>query len=237
MDISMVIVLVLTAMIYLVPVVAFVVFIIWLLRRQIKFGRVWSGWMLISVVFVLLTSASFLLAKYDVTTVNTPFSYIFNVEAQGVQLPNQENLEESGKPRARIEVAFDRKTKEVFGFGSLCIEFDKGNRYVPLTFDKEGNLTGSDEALQYKDEIQDALVTDGPKIIFTGHSVSYDEMEIIKETKLKTKSNTLHMEYFMYNLFRFHLITVFLIGYYLFALSRKRNKEKRNTDFTRILDL
>lgn len=224
-------------MVFLVPVVTFVVLVAWLLRRQIKAERPWAGWMIISLVFLFLTTASYLLAKYDVTTFESPMVYQFDVVVQEGDLNDQTIGGELGKKEASFEAAYERTTKELYGFGTLCIEFSHGNRYIPLEFDETGNLVGSPEAMPFAAEIQQVIQQVSPGITFTGQSVNYTEMEQIKDTRLKKKDNSFHGDFFLFSMLRFQTITIFLIGYYLFALKRMRDKGMRNTDSIRILDL
>ena len=224
MDISMVIIMIILVMVYIVPIVAFIILIMWMLNRVNQPGRVWVGWVILVSVFILITSASFFMAKYGGTTGTSPQPYSVDIEGEGIN-------------KANIDVALDIHNKKVYGFGSLRIEYDNGNRYIPLTFDEEGNLIGQEEALPYATEIQHALKHNGPSITLTGHSISYSEMEQITETKLTKKTDTLNKDIFVFNLLRFQFITVFLLGYYLVKLKKKRDKERRNTDVIKIQDL
>lgn len=221
---SMIMFEVLIAMIFVVPVVAFMALMMWLLHRMNRTGRVWAGWMLLAVVFLLITAACFAIARYGVTT---------HFGLQSYQLwPEDKKITD-----ASIDVAYDRTDKKAYGFSSLQIQYKDGNRYIPLEFDGRGTLIGSKEAMAYKREIQKALMESGPKVTLTGKSQSYTALKRIEKKYLDQKSTTLHKEVFFNNFMLYHMVTALLLVYFLVDLGRRKKKEKRNTDLIKIQDL
>ncbi len=237
MNISSIITLVLETMLFIVPAVAFAIFIIWLLRRQMINGKTWRGWGILVSILIIFSVASFFLAKYNVDTETGTFPYQERISSIGVAMPLEVNIKGNGIQQASVDVSYNSTSGRVYGFGNLQIEYQDGIRYIPLEFDKMGNLTGSAEALQYKKELYRALRNNESKLVLTGDSVSYKKINQIKANHLPMKKEVLLPDYFFYYFFRLHIITVFLVGYYLLSIIRKRRKDKMNTDFIKILDL
>lgn len=220
----MIIIISILALLFITPIITFVVFMMWLLHRMNRPGKVWVGWVLLLGVFLLVTSLCFLSAKYGVTTGDGWQSYQLWPEDKQIQY-------------AGIDVAYDRKTKEVFGFGSLVIQYQDGNRYIPLEFDKDGQLIGSADALVYKKQILDVLKTGGPRVKLIGKSQNFVKMKQLEHKMLNKHTNTFYKEFFFYNMICFNIITAVLLVYFLLDLWRRKRKDKRNTDLIKIQDL
>jgi len=221
---SMIIIEALMAMMFVVPVVAFMALMMWLLHRMNRPGRVWAGWTALAVVFILITGVCFMTAKYGVTT---------GFGLQTYQLwPEGKNA-----PEGSIDVVYDWNAKKVYGFSSLRIQYKDGNRYIPLVFDQDGNLTGSKEAMAYKKEIRDALKDGGPNVTLTGKSQSHTTIRQLEQKYLNQKSTTFHKDVFSHNLLIFNMVTIVLLGYFLMDIWRRKRKEKHNTTMIKIQDL
>jgi hypothetical protein len=212
------------AMLIFVPVVAFIALMMWLLHRMNRPGKVWVGWVMLAAIFILITAASLLNAKYGVTTGNGWQSYQLWLEDKKIQY-------------AGIDVAYNEETNQVYGFGSLVLQYENGNRYIPLEFDEDGNLIGSKEALSYKKEIQEVMKNGGPKVSLIGKSKNYATMKKLEHDRMNQHKNTFHKDFFWYNMLTFQIVTVILLVFYVVDLIRRKRKEKRNTNMIKIQDL
>jgi hypothetical protein len=211
-------------LIYLVPAVAVIALIMWLLRRMVKRGKISTGAILLIGVCILITGASFLFVKTTSTSVGGVSTWVVYVEEKGVT-------------GADIEIAQDRKTKEIYGFGPLIISDKKGNRYIPLTFDDKGTLIGSSEAMAYAKPIHEA-VGDLPGTGFlTGNSLSELELQSIIDTKMTKHNEIFSWEAVRITIMQWNTVTLFLVIYFVVQILQNRKRDRINSRYTEINDL
>jgi len=209
---------------YLVPAVAVIALIMWLLRRLVKRGKLSAGIILIIGVCILITGASFLFVKTTSTSVGGLSTWVVYVEEKGVT-------------GADIQIAQDSKTKEIYGFGPLIISDKKGNRYIPLTFDDKGTLIGSNEAMAYAKPIHEA-VGDLPGTGFlTGNSLSELELQSIIDTKMTKHNEIFSWEAVRITIMQWNTVTLFLAIYFIVQILQNRKRNHINSRYTEINDL
>ncbi len=209
---------------YLVPAVAVIALIMWLLRRLVKRGKISTGAILLIGVCILITGSSFLFVKTTSTSVGGLSTWVVYVEEKGVT-------------GADIQIAQDRKTNEIYGFGPLIISDKKGNRYIPLTFDDKGTLIGSSEAMAYAKPIHEA-VGDLPGTGFlTGNSLSELELQSIIDTKMTKHNEIFSWEAVRITIMQWNTVTLFLAIYFIVQILQNRKRNRINSRYTEINDL
>lgn len=209
---------------YLVPAVAVIALIMWLLRRLVRKGNFLRGALVILGTGILITAAGFLFVKTTSTSI------------QGLIECNVE-LQERGVTAAEIKVAQDGKTNEIYGFGPLIVSDDDGNRYIPLTFDAEGNLTGPPEALAYAGPIHKTVVDLPGKAVLTGSSLTWNEMQAVIDAKLTTEHEIFSWDAVVMTTVQWNTVTLFLAIYFIALIFRKRKKDRVASKQTEIRDL
>lgn len=210
--------------IYLVPAVAVIALLMWLLRRLVRRGKLSTGAVLIIGVCILITGASFLVAKTTSTSVEGLHYYFVGIHEKGVT-------------GGVIQIAQDRETKEIYGFGPLIVSDQKGNRYIPMTFDDNGTLVGSKEALPYARPIHEA-VGDLPGTGFlTGDSISLMELESIIDTKLTKHNEIFSWEAVIITMLQWNTITLFLAIYFIGQILQNKKRNRIHSRYTEINDL
>ena len=220
---SIIFILIIT-LIYLVPVVAVIALIMWLLRRLVRQSRVGMGAVLIIGVCILITGAGYFFVKTTSTSVEGLQTWVVSVQEKGVT-------------GAEIQIAQDNKTKEIYGFGPLIISDQKGNRYIPLTFDEKGTLVGSKEALPYTKAINDA-VGDLPGTGFlTGDSLSFLRLKSIVDTKLTKHNEIFSWRGVIVTIMQWNTVTLFLVLYFIWQILQNRKKNRIHSRHTEINDL
>lgn len=220
---SIVFILIIT-FIYLVPVVAIIALIMWLLRRLVRQSRLGRGALLIIGVCILITGAGFIFVKTTSTSVEGLHYYVVYIHEKGVT-------------GGEIQIAQDSETKEIYGFGPLIVSDQKGNRYIPLTFDKKGTLVGSKDALPYTEAIHEA-VGDLPGTGFlTGDSLSLLPLRSIVDTKLSKHNELSSWEPVIVTIMQWNTVTLFLSIYFLWQILQNRKKNRLRSRQTEINDL
>lgn len=210
--------------VYIVPIVAAIAVLMWILRKLIRRGMIRTGIAVIVAVCLLITGAGFFFAKTTSTS------------SQGLQFWVI-YIEEAGVTGGEIQIAQDRETKEIYGFGPLIVSDKKGNRYIPLTFDEEGILVGSEEALPYAKEI-DAAVGDLPgKGHLTGNSLDYLALKEIVDTKLTKHGEIYSWQIAGMYILQWNTVTLFLCIYYVAQIILIRRKNRVQSKYTEIIDL
>lgn len=210
--------------VYLVPIVAVIAVIMWLLRKLIRQGKIKTGVAVIALVCLLITGGGFFFAKTTSTS------------SQGLQFWII-YIEEPGVTGGEIQIAQDHTTKEIFGFGPLIVSDKNGNRYIPLTFDEEGVLVGSKEALPYAKEI-DAAVGDLPgKGHLTGDSLDYLALKSVVDTKLTKHGELYSWKVAGMYILQWNIVTLFLLIYFLAQIYRIRKRNRIHSKHTEIRDL
>jgi 4-amino-4-deoxy-L-arabinose transferase-like glycosyltransferase len=225
-------------MLYILPVAGFVLLVGWILRRQILKRRVWLGWLMIVLIFMLFTASSILLAEYNVATGTRTFPYQEEAATFGFVGYMEVEIQDPEIVGASFLLSYGNRANTANGFGSLELEYEDGIRYIPMEFNQSGVLIGSKEALPYSQEIYATLSEhrDSP-LLLTGKSISYSAIQELLRTNLPMSNDLLIPGYIQYYLIRFHLITGFLILFYIFVWMRIRRREKRNLNPIRIQDL
>lgn len=211
-------------LIVLVPAAAGIALVMWLLRRLVRKGRTLASVLVVIGVFVLLTGTSYLFNK----TTSTSIDGVLNWPVE---------IHEAGVTNAEIRVAQSHKTKEIFGFGCLVVSDQAGNRYIPLTFDAQGTLIGSKDALPYEDAIRQAVIDLPGKALLTGSSLSWEQLEAVADDKLTTRNEIFSWRAVVVSMLQWNTVTLFLAIYLITQILRQRKKDRKDARRTEIRDL
>lgn len=100
-------------------------------------------------------------------------------------------------PLGSVELLHDRENNQITVIGQMICGEGENTEYVDLQF-KNGILTGSEEALQYKAEIEGALKSFRKR--FTGQSVTFGEFEKERKAQNEVRKRIFTVDGLLYGL-------------------------------------
>lgn len=131
-----------------------------------------------------------------------------------------------------VKLLCDRESKHITVIGQMVMGFDEDADYIELQF-KNGMLTGSEEAMPYKTEIEKAL--DPYRKGFTGQSVTYGDFEKKREEQSDIRDRKFSMENLLYGLKCYIYAPVAVWATYF--VSRWRRKRRNQVEKMKLEDL
>lgn len=131
-----------------------------------------------------------------------------------------------------VELLHGRENNQITVIGQMICGEGEDNEYVDLQFEN-GNLTGSEEALQYKEEIETALKPFRNE--FTGQSVTYGEFEKKRDEQNNLRKRLFKADNLLYGLK--HYVYAPVIVWTMYLVSRWRRRRCNQVEKMKLEDL
>lgn len=131
-----------------------------------------------------------------------------------------------------VELLHGRENNQMTVIGQMICGEGEDTEYVDLQFEN-GNLTGSEEALQYKEEIETALKPFRNE--FTGQSVTYGEFEKKRDEQNNLRKRLFKAGNLLYGLK--HYVYAPVIVWTMYLVSRWRRRRCNQAEKMKLEDL